>query len=221
MTNNVKKGENLKYPVRQKAGIVAIIFLTSMLIYAQFVTNTQAQECAVKVVAPTEILPNTNFNVSIVAENIPNQEGGMAGWELVLSWTPGVINCTGETLNYAFWPANSGPLVAYPIDNTVGTYHQALGLRAPSTPVIGTYWLVNMTFKSGPTISEVTNLTLSPAEGLTYLLIDKWASDIPHDLVDAENLHIVPEFLEIMLLPLLMILTAVSITLATKIKKRQ
>lgn len=160
----------------------------------------------------------TTFKISIIAENIPNQEGGMAGWELILSWTPGVVNCTGEILNYAYWSANSGPLVPDPIDNDLGTYHQALGLRSPSLPVTGTYWLVNLTFLSSSEVSTQINLTIGPAPGLTYCLIDKYSNEIPHEIINSQTV-IIPEFLETLLLPLLMILSVTSIMLATKTRK--
>jgi len=138
----------------------------------------------------------TTFNISIIAENIPNQEGGMAGWELILSWTPGLINCTTQQLNYAYWPTHLGPLVTTPIDNDMGTYHQALGLQAPSLPVTGTYWLVNVTFKitkappEGGSLS--TNLTLQPAPGLTYLLMDKIGNEISHGFINGFYNYISP-----------------------------
>jgi len=179
----------------KKSNIFLLLVISVLMIQATMpLKNGSAIITAQVKVEPKENIFYTNttsightFNISIIAENIPNQEGGMAGWELALSWTPGLINCTGETLNYAFWPANSGPLVAYPIDNTAGTYHQALAARAPSTPVTGTYWLVNMTFKivkapeEGETLS--TNLTLQPAGGLAYCLIDKYATEIPHGFI--------------------------------------
>jgi hypothetical protein len=138
----------------------------------------------------------TTFKISIIAENIPNQEGGMAGWELILSWTPGLINCTAQQLNYAYWPSNSGPLVASPIDNVLGTYHQALSSRTPSNPVTGTYWLVNITFKitrappEGGSLS--TNMTLQPAPGLAYLLIDIYGNEIHHEFINGFYKYISP-----------------------------
>jgi len=128
------------------------------------------------------------FTISIIAENIIDQEGGMYGWEFWLKWTPGIINCTGETLNLAFWPQNSGPLVPNPIDNEAGTYHQSVAARAPSNPVTGTYWLANLTFKivaPAPYMGVVsTSLHLAPPEGMTYCLVDKTATEIPHDYID-------------------------------------
>ncbi|MEM2351581.1 MAG: cohesin domain-containing protein, partial [Thermoproteota archaeon] len=127
------------------------------------------------------------FTISIIAENIIDQEGGMYGWEFWLTWTPGVIDCIEEVLNLAFWPQNSGPLVPNPIDNAAGTYHQSVAARAPSNPVTGTYWLVNLTFKivaPAPYMGVVsTPLTLAPPAGMTYCLVDKTATEIPHDYI--------------------------------------
>jgi hypothetical protein len=208
----------LKYSLKRKEATIAVILLAALLTYARFTNNVHAQVCTVEVQAPTEVQPSTTFNASIIADEIPNQEGGMAGWELILSWTPGVVNCTGEILNYAYWSANSGPLVPDPIDNDLGTYHQALGLRSPSLPVTGTYWLVNLTFLSSSEVSTQINLTIGPAPGLTYCLIDKYSNEIPHEIINSQTV-IIPEFLETLLLPLLMILSVTSIMLATKTRK--
>jgi len=140
--------------------------------------------CLVQVETPSQVSGNTVFNVAIIAENIPSQAGGMAGWELILSWTPGTINCIGETINLDYWPFNSGPLMADPIDNENGHYHQSLTLRNPSMPVTGSYWLVNLTFQSvaAPT-PLATDLIIEPAPGLTFCLVDGIAVEIPHDFV--------------------------------------
>jgi hypothetical protein len=178
---------------------IALSMIQGAILPKKLCAQTQAQ---VKV-EPRENIFYTNtttvgttFTISIIAENIPDQEGGMAGWEIILSWTPGIINCTAEQLNYGYWPANSGPLVSYPIDNTAGMYHQALSSRTPSPPVTGTYWLVNITFQivrapsEGGTLS--TDLTLQPAPGLTYCIIDKYANEIPHGFVHGVYSYISP-----------------------------
>jgi len=130
----------------------------------------------------------TTFTISIIAQDIIDQEGGMYGWEFWLKWEPGVIDCVGETLNLAFWPSNSGPLVADPIDNAAGTYHQGVSARAPSEPVTGTYWLANLTFQivePAPYMGVVsTDLLLEPPAGMVYCLVDKFASEISHDFIN-------------------------------------
>jgi len=124
------------------------------------------------------------FVVSIIAENIPS-DNKMFGWEFILNWTPGLINCTLETINYGYWPAYLGPWIPYPIDNIKGEYHQSLTGRTPSTPVSGTYWLVNLTFQivqapvKGGTL--ISNLTLQHAPGYTaYCLVNSDGDEIPH-----------------------------------------
>jgi len=169
--------------LREFSGSMMILIVLDILMCVS-VNSVIAQECNVKVDVPSVVPPNTTFVVSIIAENIPNQAGGMAGWELILSWTPGVINCTAEQLNYAYWPANSGPLVAYPIDNDAGTYHQSLVYKAPSTPVTGTYWLVNLTFYSAGSPTPVeTDLIVGPGPSMVYCLVDKTATEIPHGFI--------------------------------------
>jgi hypothetical protein len=208
----------LKTPLKRKSEIVAILLLAALLTFAHLANNVRAQECSAIVEVAAEVQPSTSFNVSIIAENIPTP--GMYGWELILSWTPGKINYTAETLNYDFWPSNGGPMVSDPADNTAGTYHQALSARNPSNPVTGTYWLVNVTFLPIAGACNSTSLTLGPAPGLTYLLVDKTATEIPHLWVSGST-HIIPEFLETLLLPLLMTLSAASMILAAKMRKRQ
>jgi hypothetical protein len=138
----------------------------------------------------------TTFGVSIIAENI-STGNAMYGWEFVLQWTPGLINCTGETLNSGIWPAHSGPWVSTPVDNTKGEYHQSITARTPSTPVSGTYWLANLTFKiaqappTGGTLT--TNLTLTEVEGYTaYCLLNFDGDEIPHGYINGLYKYISP-----------------------------
>jgi len=151
------------------------------------VNQTFANETRVKV-SPEENIFYTNetsvgtdFTISVIAENIP--EPGFYGWEFYLSWTPGIINCTTETLNTNIWSSYM-TWVAKPIDNAAGKYHQSVTGRAPSTPRTGTFWLVNLTFKiikeplPGQTLQ--TSLTISPPTGSNYCLADMEANEIPH-----------------------------------------
>jgi len=125
------------------------------------------------------------FTISIIAQDVP--EPGFYGWQVILSWTPGVINCTEETINYDIWPYYMGPWITQPIDNVAGTYQQSLTGKAPSEPQTGTWWLVNLTFQitqlplEGRTLQ--TNLTISPAPGMSYCIADINAEEIPHDFV--------------------------------------
>jgi hypothetical protein len=133
------------------------------------------------------------FTVSIIIENVP--EPGFYGWELVLSWTPGIIDCVGETINFNLWkdPATgkyyyNGPWVTEPIDNTAGTYWQSLTGKAPAEPSTGTFWLVNLTFQivePPPYGGEVsTTLHLAPKPPSQYCIADKTATPIPHGFQD-------------------------------------
>ena len=216
--------KKLKRYFKRKFALTALTFSVLLLVSIVLTSEVQSQpECMVKIEAPTEVVPNTDFNVSIIAENVPDQSGGMYGWQLILKWNASTINCTGEVLNYDFWSSNSGPLVADPIDNAAGTYRQALSARAPSEPVTGTYWLVNLTFHSAdtPTPIDVTMTILPDVEnGMNYCIVDKLANEIPHGFGES-TLTIISEFLEILLLPLLMISSAISLILANKFKKNQ
>lgn len=125
------------------------------------------------------------FTISIVAQDVPSP--GFYGWQVVLSWTPGLINCTLETINFGIWPTYLGPWIAVPIDNVAGKYEQSLTGRVPSVPQTGTWWLVNLTFQivkaplEGQTLQ--TSLTISPGAGSTYCLADQAANPIPHGFV--------------------------------------
>jgi len=167
--------------------ILPLLATSTILIY-----ETSAQtETAVKVQPTTNIFyTNTTsvghtFTISIIAENIPSP--GFYGWQVVLSWTPGLINCTGETINYGIWPYYMGPWVTDPINNVAGKYQQSLTGKAPSNPQTGTFWLVNLTFKiiqaplPGQTLQ--TSLTISPPSGSSYCLADKSANQIPHAFI--------------------------------------
>lgn len=130
------------------------------------------------------------FIVSIVADVV--SPDAFFGWELILEWTPGVIDCTGETLNYAIWGAGNflGPWDFAPINNVAGTYHQSLTGKAPGVPVTGTFWLANLTFQivaPAPFMGSVsTNLHLKKAAGYTaYCLLDGSANEIVHSFNDA------------------------------------
>jgi len=180
--------KNKILPMLMVAVLLASAFLAVRPATAAYPTKLKVEPAELHFWSDVDPVGKT-FTISIIAENIVNQEGGMYGWEFWLYWTPGIINCTGETLNLNFWAAgNSGPLVATPIDNTAGTYHQGLAARAPSNPVTGTYWLVNLTFKivaPAPYMGVAsTPLTLGPPAGMTYCLVDKTATEIPHDYVN-------------------------------------
>jgi hypothetical protein len=176
---------------------------------------------ALLVTAPAQVDPgvSTTFNVSITIENVPAQgtPPGFYGYEYLLSWTPGVINCTLETLNSGIWPAYS-IWVSEPIDNVAGTYHQSMTARYPAVPQTGTFWLANLTFLIIPNSPISINLTLSPPEGATYCIADKQGAQIPHEFING-TVEIIPEFLGAMLLSLLMLSTSLSLLLARKLKK--
>jgi hypothetical protein len=191
--------------------------------------NVSAQECAVRVVAPAtvDIGVSTTFNVSIIAENVPAQgtPPGFYGWEFLLSWDAGVINCTTETLNLEIWGAGNylGPWVSVPIDNVAGTYHQSLTGRAPGTPKTGTFWLANLTFQvllGGGGIMSIaeTDLNVAAFPPSTYCLATQQATQIPHEFIQA-HVEIVPEFVQAVPLLVLMLASVASVILAKTWKK--
>jgi archaellum component FlaG (FlaF/FlaG flagellin family) len=172
--------------------ILAIVLLIAAITRTTLSQNAYAEPSTVVKVAPAENIYYTNttrvgdtFTVSIIAQDIG--EPGFYGWEIILSWTPGIINCTMETLNLKIWRYYMGPWVTDPIDNEAGTYHQSLTGKYPAEPVTGTFWLVNLTFqitrlpREGQTLQ--TSLTISPPVGMSYCLADKNAAEIPHDFI--------------------------------------
>jgi len=168
--------------------MVAIILVSAV---AVFTTPTSASSSTVVRVEPSEIHKwsdvdsvGDTFTISIIAENVEN----FYGWEFIVSWTAGVINCLSEEINTGIWPYYQGPWVTDPIDNDKGEYHQSLTAKAPSEPVSGTFWLVNLTFEIaapapyGDVIS--TPIEVVPAPGYTaYVLLDPAGDEIPHDYV--------------------------------------
>jgi hypothetical protein len=132
------------------------------------------------------------FTISITAEDVSD----LYGWEFMLEWTTGVINCTQETINSAVWSDYQGPWLSNPIDNANGKYHQSLTAKYPAEPFTGTTWLVNLTFQiiqtppEGGTIS--TNLTISPAPGTSYCLADSAGFEIQHSFSDGTYEYISP-----------------------------
>jgi hypothetical protein len=174
--------------MRKLALLIVFITLSSFLAVIPLKNVFATNGTMVRVEPPTSIFyanatpVGTTFAISIIAENVPSP--GFYGWELYLSWTPSVIDCTTQTLDTAIWtPYNTW--VPTPIDNVAGTYHQAMTGQAPATPAVGTFWLVNLTFTivatplPGQTLE--TPLTISPAAGATYCLGDMGADEIPHD----------------------------------------
>ncbi|NWG10793.1 hypothetical protein HXY33_03455 [Candidatus Bathyarchaeota archaeon] len=163
-----------------------IMLITTMLLAVLPIMPAFSQATNLKVEPPEHIFytnttsVGTTFKISIIVENVAD----FYGWEFFLTWTPGMINCTTETINFGVWPAFLGPWVSPSIDNVAGTYHQSLTARAPSTPKTGTFWLVNLTFTitqappDGGTLS--TDLTLEPAAGYVYCLLDDQGNELPH-----------------------------------------
>ncbi|MCD6445474.1 hypothetical protein J7L49_01630, partial [Candidatus Bathyarchaeota archaeon] len=68
--------------------ILIIVLLAASLITFGFICSASAQESTIlKIIAPEEIgPPGTDFTVSVVAEDIP-ADNGMYGWEFILTWT--------------------------------------------------------------------------------------------------------------------------------------
>lgn len=135
------------------------------------------------------------FNVSIVVENV----SCLYGWEVALEWNNGMINCTDETINYAFWTYYLGPWVSNPINNSVGRYHQSLTARDPAQSFNGTTWLVNLTFQiiqsplEGGTLS--TELMIKANPGTDYCLLNTSSSEIPHGFINGHYSYISPRYM--------------------------
>jgi hypothetical protein len=175
------------------------ILVTTMLFAVLPITPVFSQGGTALKVNPPEFTFYTNttsvghtFKISVIVENVAN----FYGWEFFLTWTPGMINCTTETINYAIWTAFLGPWVSPSINNVNGEYHQSLTARAPSTPKTGTFWLVNLTFTiiqappEGGTLS--TDLALEPAPGYVYCLLDDGGNELPHEFIDGSYEYISP-----------------------------
>jgi len=180
-----------------KNRLIALLLTIALLSSVLAIFPVKALPCNIKVEPPSVTFwsgtdpPGTPFTVSIIIENIPDP--GFYGWEFWLYWDAGDINCTGEVIN-TVWPANSGPLVATPIDNAAGTYHQGVAARSPSTPLTGTFWLANLTFiivRPAPYMGSVhTDLTIGPPEGMTYCIVDQSATEISHTFTHGEYTYI-------------------------------
>jgi hypothetical protein len=185
--------------------------------YGLATRSVSAQQTALRVDAPAEADPavSTTFNVVIWIEDVPSP--GFYGYEYWLSWTPGLINCTLETLNTTIWSTYS-VWITEPIDNAAGTYHQSMTALYPATPKTGTYWLANLTFLIITQTPISVNLTLSPPEGATYCIADKQGTQIPHDFIDG-TVNIIPEFLGAMLLSMFVLSTSISLLMARKLRK--
>ena len=206
--------------------LVVLLSLISLAFMSYGLTTrsvlAQDDATALRVDAPSQVDPaiSTTFNVSITIENVPDTQGtppGFYGYEYLLSWDHGVINCTLETLNTNIWSAYS-IWIDQPIDNVAGTYHQSMTARYPSTPQTGTWLLANLTFLIIPNSPISVELTLSPPEGATYCVADKQGTQIQHDFING-TVEIIPEFLGAMLLSLLMLSTSLSLLLARKLEK--
>ena len=198
--------------------MVAIILVSAV---AVFTTPTSASSSTVVRVEPSEIHKwsdvdsvGDTFTISIIAENVEN----FYGWEFIVSWTAGVINCLSEEINTEIWPYYQGPWVTDPIDNEKGEYHQSLTAKAPSEPANGTFWLANLTFTVSATLEQViaVNFTVTKPPGYdNYVLLNIQADEIPH-AYQSYQITIIPEFT----LTLLLVAMTIS-TIATIILKRR
>jgi len=187
--------------MKKQASMIMSFTLILFFVAIPFNGVTAQSPSTVLKVEPVDNIFYTNttnigqtFKISIIAENIPSP--GFYGWEFWLSWTPGVINCTLETLNSGIWPAYS-TWVGEPIDNVAGTYHQSITARVPSTPQTGTWWLANLTLKicKAPTTGGSINspLTISPPSGSSYCIGDSKANPIPHGYIQGVYKYISPK----------------------------
>lgn len=181
-------------------GWLAIVIMFSFLFFYNSITIVVSQPTILKVEAPVEVDLNelTMFNVSIIVENVVD----LYGWELVLTWSAGAVNCTNETINYEIWGDGCflGPWIDLPIDNANGRYWQSLTAKPPGNPQNGSFWLVNLTFQIVTQSPSSTNFTIQKPEGYySYCLLDMYGEEIPHQYQN-QHVTIVPEFHEFYLL---------------------
>jgi hypothetical protein len=201
----------MKTSLRNKNAILLGLVLT-LILCGSITRNVSAQPPTAVLLfdgpATIDVNTQTTFVGSIIAANVSS----LMGWELLLTWDPTVVNCTGEQLNYNIWGAGNflGPWVAVPIHNNNGTYHQSLTGRAPGTPQTGTFWLANLTFTViTSAIPDETDFTLQKwIEGYdAYCLLNQFSDEIPHQYWPG-HVDIVPEFMPLMVLSLLMVASA-------------
>lgn len=195
-----------------KKCLTIMMLLVVVVSHGYFINVASSQSAVLRVEAPVEVDLNaiTTFNISIIVENVE----GFYGWEFILIWAPGVVNCTGEMINYDIWGVGNfqGPFVTMPIDNLNGKYWQSLTGRPPGVPKSGTFWLVNLTFLIVGSLPASTDFIIQKAEGYeAYCLLDISAEEIPHQY-QLHHVNIIPEFQEFYTLALI-ILTAVSLIL--------
>ncbi|MHA1833046.1 MAG: hypothetical protein ACTSV7_03575 [Candidatus Baldrarchaeia archaeon] len=200
-----KVGFNYKY---------AMLITFLMVISFSAIGPSYSSPTILKVEGPTEVDINTEntFNISIIAENVK----GLYGWELILTWSPKIVNCTSETLNYNIWGANNflGPLVTSPINNENGTYWQGLTGKNPGVPQDGNFWLVNLTFQIVSSTTAPIMFTIKKAPGYdNYCLLDINGQEIPHQY-QQYLIEIVPEFSEFF--PLIFLFLTTSLVLITR-----
>ncbi|NWG10792.1 hypothetical protein HXY33_03450 [Candidatus Bathyarchaeota archaeon] len=202
----------MKASLRNKNAILLGLALT-LILCGSVVRNAHAQTAVLLFDGPAtvDINTQTTFEASVIAANVTN----LFGWEFLLTWDPTVVNCTVEELNFNIWGTGNflGPWVVSPIDNVAGSYHQSVTGRSPGTPQTGTFWLVNLTFTVvTATIPDETNFTLQiwPEGYEAYCLLDGLAQEIPHQYWPG-HVDIIPEFLSVLLLPILMLASAAAL----------
>ncbi len=131
------------------------------------------------------------FEISVVAENIP-EDHGLWSWEVHLEWASNTFaGCIGETVNLAIWGEGNclGPWYNEPADNEAGTYWQALTGKEPGVPQGGTFWLTNLTFQiiqapsKGQDLVIPFSFSLNQYDLYATLLLDKEFNDIPHEVI--------------------------------------
>lgn len=211
----------MKICLRNKTAIL-LGFALTLILFGSIVKNASAQEAVLLCDGPAIVNVNTQteFEVSIIAANVSD----LYGWEFILTWDHTVVNCTLEELNFGIWGTGNylGPWVSPSIDNVAGEYHQSVTGKAPGVPFDGTAWLANLTFTVVATsFPAATDFTLDKAPGYTaYCLLDISATEIPHLYQNGHVDIIIPEFLSLLILPLLMLASA-SALLIRKLRKHK
>jgi hypothetical protein len=138
---------------------------------------------------------NEHFTIQVNIENVAS----MYGWEFQLYWRRQIIKAVSATVNIpSTWGVNyAGPFgsgIENEYNTTHGRYWIGLSAKAPAPVFNGNTTMATIEFqiiKLPPPGGNVSSsLTLKPPPGMTYLLIDKTANEIPHEFIHGQYMFI-------------------------------
>jgi hypothetical protein len=138
---------------------------------------------------------NSYFTIQVKVENVEN----MYGWEFQLYWRRQFIKAVLATVTIPpTWGANYvgpfGPGIENEYNATHGRYWIGIGGKSPAPVFNGNVTMVTIKFQiiklppPGGNISS--SLMLNPAPGMTYILVDKTANEIPHEFIHGQYMFI-------------------------------